>query len=87
MAAATLFQVVYAGDGMEKLLRVDWIYVTDDIPPEVRGLLERRLWLRLSVLALKTSCHAVIAAEGIQRLKTEHEEEIESKQENLPLAS
>jgi hypothetical protein len=87
MSAASLFQIVYAEGGAEKVLRVDWIYVADDVPPDVRGLLERRLWLRLSVLALKTSCHAVVAAQDIQRLKTDEEEENESKRERLSPAS
>jgi hypothetical protein len=47
-----------------KVLRVEWFYViADDDPtiPNVSNLLERRMWLRLSALAMMTSCQILIA--------------------------
>jgi hypothetical protein len=42
-------------ENLGRILRVEWLYVDKSLPEE--DLVKRRLWLRLSALALSTRCH------------------------------
>lgn len=60
MGAAALLSIVW-NDGV-RILDVEWLYVTKEnkITVEEANLLERRLVLRLSALALMTSCQSLL---------------------------
>lgn len=63
LGAAAL--VSTAWEDASRVLRVEWFYVFDDEDfADVANLLERRMWLRLSALALMTSCQ-MLAANGV----------------------
>jgi hypothetical protein len=56
--------VLFAGDESSAIIRVEWLYVDKTLSSQVAGILERRLWLRLSALALLMSCDIVAESEN-----------------------
>lgn len=63
LGAAALLSIVWEEDS-SRVLNVEWLHVCNDhdtLNAEVASLLERRMWLRLSALALMTSCALLVA--------------------------
>lgn len=68
LGAAALVSIAW--EDASKVLRVEWFYTVDDERfSDVSNLLERRMWLRLSALAMMTSCQMLLA-NGIVARKT-----------------
>jgi len=60
LGAAALLSIDRGEDS--RVLNVEWLYVSkNDKLNAVASLLERRMWLRLSALALMTSCTSLVA--------------------------
>ena len=49
-----------------RMLRIEWLYVRRD--HELAGLIERRMWLRLSTLAIMTQSEGIIVKESVKDL-------------------
>lgn len=59
LGAAAIVSIAW--EDISKVLRVEWFYVSDDNNfADVVDLLERRMWLRLSALAMMTSCQLLL---------------------------
>jgi hypothetical protein len=67
LGAAALVSIAW--EDVFRVLRVEWFYIVDDEGfQDVANLLERRMWLRLSALAMMTSCQMLVA-NGVSKTK------------------
>jgi hypothetical protein len=60
LGAAALLSLAW--EEQARVLRVEWLYVKEDVAEDA-SVLERRMWLRLSALAVMTSCQMLSANE------------------------
>ena len=51
-------------EGAARLLRIEWLYIRQD--HDLAALIERRMWLRLSALALMTESEGIIVKESVK---------------------
>ena len=79
MGAAALLSIIREEP---RVLNVEWLHVSeDDKLTAVSNLLRRRMWLRLSALALMTSCTTLVASRNIR------EQEVSDANDNQATAT
>ena len=70
LGAAALISMAW---NESRVLNVEWLYVSKDPKlAKVANLLERRMWLRLSALALMTSCQTLVAPKNTRTVQQQH---------------
>lgn len=70
-------------EGLEKILKIEWLGLNPDLSKEVLTMLRQRFWLRLSTMAVMTACQGGIEWEhrtSLDPLKRQEDQE-KKKQE------